>query len=55
MKYFKCYSARLAHALKKAGFQILGTEANLKKPQFDVFLFEDSEALREVVNNYCKQ
>lgn len=55
MKYFKCYSARLAHYLIKHGYWITGIEPNLKKPWFDVYLFPDSEELRKLVDQYCKQ
>ena len=53
MKYFNCYSAKLAGYLRKNGFKIIETTINLKKPQYDVFLFEDSQELRELVNKYC--
>ena len=38
MKIFKCYSSKLAGYLRQNGFEIIGKEVNLKKPQFDVFL-----------------
>lgn len=47
--YFKCFSARMANALRKKGFWIEGTEPNLKKPWLDVFLFNDTHALREAI------
>lgn len=53
MAYFKCYSARLASYLRKQGFWIVGTEPNLKKPWFDVFLFEDTPELRKAIDKYC--
>ncbi len=46
MKIFKCYSSKLAGYLRQNGFEIIGKEVNLKKPQFDVFLFEDNHELR---------
>lgn len=55
MQYFKCYSARLANYLVHKGFVMLGTEANLKKPKFDVFLFIESPQLREAVEAYSKE
>lgn len=55
MKIFKCYSSRLAHQLIKAGFKMLETEPNLRKPWLDVFLFEDTAQLRAAVNQYCAQ
>ena len=54
MKYFNCYSANMAGYLRKNGFKIIGSRVNLKKRQFDVFLFEDSEELRAYVNQYCQ-
>ena len=41
-KIFKAYSAKLAGYLRKNGFKIIGKELNLKNPQYDVFLFEDT-------------
>lgn len=55
MKYFNCYSAKLAGYLRQQGFKILGTTTNLKKPQYDVFLFEDTKELRAVVDEYCSK
>lgn len=55
MNYFNCYSAKLAGFLRKNGFKIVGTTINLKKPQYDIFLFEDTEELRKVVNQYCQE
>lgn len=55
MNYFNCYSAKLAGYLRKNGFKIAGTTINLKKPQYDVFIFEDTEELRAVVNQYCQK
>lgn len=55
MKCFKCYSSKLAGVLISNGFEVLGTEPNLKKPQFTVFLFEDSKELRAIVNEYCSK
>ena len=55
MTNFKCYSSKLAGYLRKNGFKIIATETNLKKPQFDVFLFEDSKELRKYVDTYCNK
>ena len=54
MKIFKCYSSKLAGYLRQNGFEIIGKEVNLKKPQFDVFLFEDTEELRRLMAEYSK-
>ena len=55
MIYFKCYSAKLAGYLRKQGFKIVSTTVNLKKPQYDVFLFEDTLELRKAVDTYCQK
>lgn len=55
MSNFKCYSSKLAGYLRQRGFKIIGKEVNLKKPQFDVFLFEDTSELRQCVNTYCNK
>lgn len=54
-KIFNCYSAKLAGSLRKQGFKILGTRINMKLPQYDIFLFEDTEELRKAVNTYCQK
>lgn len=55
MKMFDCYSAKLAGVLRKQGFKILGTRINMKLPQYDIFLFEDTEELRKAVDKYCQK
>lgn len=55
MNDFKCFSSRLAGYLRQQGFKIKGIEPNLKKPQYDVFLFEDSKELRAVFDAYCNK
>lgn len=55
MKYFNCYSAKLAGNLRKQGFKIINTRVNMKNPQYDVFLFEETEELLKAVNEYCQK
>ena len=40
----KIYSSKVAGALCRRGFKIIGTEPNPKKPWLDVFIFEDTDA-----------
>lgn len=54
MKIFKCYSGRIANELRHKGFWIIGKEPNMKKPWFDVFLFEDTPELRVAFTDICK-
>lgn len=43
----KVFSRRVALELRKKGFKILKTEINYKRPQFDVYCFEKTEALEK--------
>ncbi len=42
MKTYKIFSAAMAYKLRKAGFWIIGTEPNYRKPWLEVFIFEDT-------------
>lgn len=46
----KIFSKRLARELRFKGFVIVGTEPNKYKPQFDVYLFEDTEELHRALS-----
>ena len=48
----KVFSRRLAVFLREHGCKIVGTEVNFKRPEFDVWLFEDNERLREAFELY---
>lgn len=48
----KVFSRRLAVFLREHGCKIVGTEVNFKRPEFDVWLFEDDERLREAFELY---
>ena len=41
----KIYSSRIAGALCRKGFRVIGTEPNPHKPWLDVFIFEETDAL----------
>lgn len=51
----KIFNRRLALALRKRGFEIIKTEPNFYKPEFDVYIFNDSAelqlALTEITQN----
>lgn len=51
----KIFTKKLALELRKRGFKIIGTEPNFKYPQFDVYLFEDTEKLRMAINDINKK
>lgn len=43
------YMPRIACRLREMGFPILRTEVNYKKPQYDVYVFEESESLERAL------
>lgn len=47
MKITKIFSRRVATTLISKGNNLIRTEENLKKRNFLVFIFEDTEKLRE--------
>lgn len=51
----KIYSKRIAYELRKRGFKIIGVEPSEYKPQFDAYLFQESEelekAMGEIINS----
>ena len=52
---FKVFTKRLAIKLREQGFKIVKTEVNNKKPQFDIYCFEDTEELRQAVADLTKR
>ena len=52
---FKVFTRRLAIKLRERGFQIVKTEVNSKKPEFDIYCFEDTEELRKAVDELTKR
>lgn len=54
MELYRIFSKQLAIKLREVGFKIVRTEVNRYKPEFDVYLFEDSTSFRsamEVINH----
>jgi hypothetical protein len=49
---YKIFTKKLANILCKKGFILLGVEVNNKKPWLYVYLFEDTDKLREFVQDY---
>ena len=48
-KLYIVYMPRLAAALREMGFKILKVSPNIKKPQYDVYWFEDTSELRKAI------
>ena len=48
-KLYIIYMPRIAAALREMGFKIIKVSPNIKKPQYDVYWFEDTEELRKAI------
>lgn len=48
-KPFYVFALRVANGLVDQGFELLGTSIDFKNPKFKVFLFEDTDELRDAV------
>ena len=46
---YRVYTRWLAYELRKQGFPIIKTEINKYHPQFDVWIFEDTEELHQII------
>lgn len=45
----KIFNRRLALELRNRGFEIVRTEPNFYKPEFDVYIFKDSAELKSAL------
>lgn len=48
-KLYIIYMPRVAAALRDMGFKLIKTTANTKKPQYDVYWFEDTPEFRDAI------
>lgn len=48
-KLYIIYMPRIAAALREMGFKIIKVSPNIKKPQYDVYWFEDTAELRQAI------
>ena len=48
-KLYVIYMPRVAAALREMGFKIIKVSANIKKPQYDVYWFEDTPEFRKSI------
>jgi hypothetical protein len=55
MKTKIIYTSWLAFALQQAGFEILRTGKNPHHPQYDTYIFEDTEALRQALTQLTRK
>ena len=52
---FKVFTRKLAIKLREQGFKIVKTEVNSRKPEFDIYCFEDTPELRQAVAELSKR
>jgi hypothetical protein len=52
MNIYNCFSQKLAGYLLTNGFSLMGLKSDLKKTGRNIYLFQDSEQLRESINKY---
>ena len=48
-KLYIIYMPRIAAALRELGFKIVKVSTNIKKPQYDVYWFEDTPELHKAI------
>ena len=48
-KLYIIYMPRIAAALRELGFPIIKVSPNIKKPQYDVYWFEDTPELHKAI------
>ena len=54
MRTKKIYTRKVAYELRKMGLKILKTEPNEFKPEFNVYIFEDTPELQAALGEYMK-
>lgn len=52
LKYYVCTKMKLLTHLLKKGYVYIKTDKDRNNPRYDVWLFEDTPALREEVSRY---
>lgn len=55
MKHFVVFSRQMARKLKKAGFEQIGIDRNIKRPEYAVYLFNDTEELRSTIASLSRE
>lgn len=54
-KNYKIFTLKLANMLVKRGFQIIDWEINTNRPNFKVFIFENSKELQDAISEINKK
>lgn len=48
----RIFTRRLAVFLRRNGCKIIRTEVNFKKPEHDVYVFEDTDRLQDLITDF---
>lgn len=48
------FTRRMALYLRQNGFSIIRTEPNRQKPEFDVYIFNDTPQLQQAITEYTR-
>ena len=54
-KYYKVFTKRLANLLCEQGYRVVGTEINNREPWLYVYLFENTEELRNSIEEFLSE
>lgn len=54
-KYYTIYTRRVATELRNRGFKIVKVQANPNKPEFDCYVFEDSNDFQLALTEITKK
>lgn len=49
-KFYTIYTKNLAYKLRERGFKIVSTGINKNHPQFDTYIFENSENFQNILH-----
>ena len=52
---YRVFTRRLAARLRAKGFELIGIDKDYKHPQYDNYLFEDTQELREAIEELTRK
>ena len=55
MREYTIYTKKLAYKLRESGFKLLRTGINKNFPQYDTYIFEDTEQLQKAITELTKK
>lgn len=55
MNYYYVFALRVADRLIGRGFKCFGTRPDIKNPNYNIFLFENCQEVRDAVWEICQE